>query len=88
MPIIQINMVHCLQTVSVMTTFFLLMTLHPDIQKRAQKEVDRVMGGTMVTPDDTSSLPLVNAVIKEIKRWGPVAPLGEHQGYTYVITFE
>jgi hypothetical protein len=27
-----------------MTTFFLMMTLHPDVQQRAQAEIDRVIG--------------------------------------------
>ncbi|KXN82407.1 O-methylsterigmatocystin oxidoreductase, partial [Leucoagaricus sp. SymC.cos] len=63
-------------TVSVMTTFFLLMKRHPDVQQRAREEIDSVLGGNWATHDDLSSLPYVNAMIKEIMRWGPVVPLG------------
>ncbi|KAJ3561809.1 hypothetical protein NP233_g9970 [Leucocoprinus birnbaumii] len=63
-------------TVSVMTTFFFLMVRHPDVQERARAEIDSVLGGNMATQDDMSSLPYVGAMIKEILRWGPVAPLG------------
>jgi len=64
-------------TVSTMTTFFLLMSLHPDIQKKAQAEIDQVVGRhRLPNLDDRSSLPYVNAVIKEILRYAPVAPLG------------
>lgn len=53
------------------------MALHPDVQNRAREEIDRVLGGNMVTHEDRPSLPYVNAMIKEIMRWGPVAPLGQ-----------
>jgi cytochrome P450 len=65
-----------LKVVSTMTTFFLLMARHPEIQERAREEIDSVLGGNMATHDDCSSMPYVNAMIKEILRWGPVAPLG------------
>ncbi|KAJ3561807.1 hypothetical protein NP233_g9969 [Leucocoprinus birnbaumii] len=64
------------KTVSVMTTFFLLMARHPEIQQRAREEVDTVLGGNMATHSDQASLPYINAVIKEVLRWGPVVPLG------------
>lgn len=60
-----------------MTTFFLIMALHPEIQERAREEIDRVLGGNMARHEDRTSLPYVNAMIKEIMRWGPVAPLGQ-----------
>jgi cytochrome P450 len=61
----------------VLKTFFLLMALHPKIQRRARQEIDAVLGvGGMATHNDRSSLPYVDAMIKEITRWGPVAPLG------------
>jgi hypothetical protein len=65
------------QTVSIMTTFFYLMACHPDIQQRARDEIDSVLGGEMAIHQHRSSLPYVNAMIKEIMRWGPVVPLGE-----------
>ncbi|KAF9448958.1 cytochrome P450 [Macrolepiota fuliginosa MF-IS2] len=62
-------------TVSILTTFFFLMALHPSIQKCAREEIDRVLGSNVVAHEDRPSLPYVNAMIKEIMRWGPVAPL-------------
>lgn len=54
------------------------MTLHPDIQKRGQAEVDRVIGPTRLpTLADREQLPFVEAIVKEVFRWIPVAPQGE-----------
>ncbi|KAJ7135500.1 cytochrome P450 [Mycena crocata] len=65
-------------TTSAIASFFLLMSLHPDIQKQAQAEIDQVVGrdARLLTVDDQKSLPYVTAVLKEILRWAPVAPLG------------
>jgi cytochrome P450 len=54
------------------------MSLHPEIQARAQDEIDRVVGRHRL-PEfaDRPSLPYVEAVIKEVLRWNPVTPLGE-----------
>jgi cytochrome P450 len=60
-----------------MTTFFFLMARHPKSQERAREEIDSVLGGNIATHDDRSSMPYMNALIKEVMRSGPVAPLGE-----------
>lgn len=61
-----------------MTSFFFLMSAHPEVQKRAQSEIDAIVGkGRLPTLDDRNSLVYVAAVIKEVLRWGPVAPLGK-----------
>lgn len=53
------------------------MTLFPDIQKRAQAEIDSVVGPDRLPSfADRESLPYVEAVVKEVFRWNPVAPLG------------
>jgi len=52
------------------------MALHPDIQKRAQADVDQVAQGRLPTLDDYESLPFIKAIIREVLRWAPVAPLG------------
>jgi len=53
------------------------MTLHPDIQLRAQAELESVTGGTRLPQyEDRPSLPYVNAIVKEVLRWNPVAPGG------------
>ena len=60
-----------------MLTFFLAMTLYPQIQRSAQRELDEVVGsGRLPEFSDRDSLPYITAVIKECSRWQPVAPLG------------
>ncbi len=53
------------------------MVLHPDSQRRAQEEIDNVVGSARL-PDfgDEMSLPYVSAVVNEVMRWHPVAPVG------------
>lgn len=66
-----------IQSVASMHSFFLAMTLFPEIQKRCQAEIDSVTGGTRL-PDlsDKDNLPYMNAVMWELMRWQPVSPLG------------
>jgi cytochrome P450 len=66
------------QTVSAFSTFILAMCLYPDAQKKAQAELDHVLGGRLADFADQSSLPYINAVIKECLRWRPVIPLSEY----------
>lgn len=62
-------------SVSTLTTFILAMTLHPEIQKRAQAELDAVVGDRLPTFADKDDLPYVTAIMKEVFRWIPVLPL-------------
>lgn len=60
--------------------FILAMVLYPDVQARAQAEIDSVIGeGLPRLPhwEDQSSLPYVDAILKETLRWHPAVPLGE-----------
>lgn len=53
------------------------MTLFPDVQRKAQDEIDRVFGGpALPTVEDRERLPYIDAVVKEALRWHVVAPLG------------
>ncbi|EJD49567.1 cytochrome P450 [Auricularia subglabra TFB-10046 SS5] len=62
--------------VGAMSTFFLVMALNPDVQKRAQEEVDRVTGRTRLPNcTDLDALPSVKRIMQEILRWAPVAPV-------------
>jgi len=57
-------------TVSSIMTFFLAMTLHPEVQKAAQEEIDRVIGSDRLpTSADKDNLPYIQAVVKEVHRW-------------------
>ncbi|KAG5643130.1 hypothetical protein DXG03_001520 [Asterophora parasitica] len=53
------------------------MLLHPDAQRKAQEEIDAVVG-THRLPDynDRTMLPYIEAVYREVMRWRPVTPLG------------
>ena len=55
------------------------MALYPEVQKKAQAEIDAVVGPNRL-PDfrDRPSLPYINAVLKESTRWNLVAPLGSY----------
>jgi cytochrome P450 len=52
------------------------MTLYPDVQRKAQEEIDHVVGNSRL-PDysDEDKLPYIQAVLKEVLRWHPVTPL-------------
>ncbi|CAL1711930.1 unnamed protein product [Somion occarium] len=57
--------------VASMWSFILAMTLHPEIQKKAQAEIDGVTRGERL-PDfsDLKFMPFVEAVFQETLRWG------------------
>lgn len=64
------------QTVAVITAFFLLMMQNPATQKQAHKEIDNVIGTShLPTISDIDKLPYVKALLKEVLRWAPPAPL-------------
>ena len=55
------------------------MTLHPEVQRKAQAEIDMVIGNDRFpTLDDQPSLPYLDALVKEVFRRNPAAPLGKH----------
>ncbi|CCM06680.1 uncharacterized protein FIBRA_08965 [Fibroporia radiculosa] len=63
--------------VSTLHSFFLAMACYPEIQKKAQQEIDAVIGNDRLpTLADQDSLPYVNALCTELHRWNPVGPLG------------
>ena len=65
-----------MQTFGLMLTFILAMALHPDKQKKAQEEIDRVIeDGRLPDLADRASLPYVNAILKEVTRWQVILPL-------------
>ncbi|KAJ3560613.1 hypothetical protein NP233_g10721 [Leucocoprinus birnbaumii] len=77
-------------TASVMT-FILTMLKYPEVQRKAQREVDSVVGFERL-PDysDRENLPYLTAVLKEVIRWNPISPMGVphltnqddvHEGY-------
>ena len=50
-------------------TLILAMVLYPEIQRRGQEEVDRILGkGNLPTFEDMVNLPYVDAIYKEVLR--------------------
>ncbi|TFY82498.1 hypothetical protein EWM64_g1513 [Hericium alpestre] len=64
-------------TVSALSTAILALLLHPEVQQRAQREIDSTVGRERLPSfDDRAELPYVSAVCKEVLRWQVVANLG------------
>ena len=64
------------------------MVTYPDVRKRAQEELDSVVGRTRIpTFSDLPHLPYICAMVKEALRWRPVSPFAiphvstEHDWY-------
>ncbi|KAJ7097114.1 cytochrome P450 [Mycena belliarum] len=78
-------------TVTALMNFVIAMLVNPAAQKKAQAEIDSVIGKSRLPSfEDESALPYVSALVKEVLRWRTVAPLGaphlsttddEYRGY-------
>ncbi|KAF8815161.1 cytochrome P450 [Phlegmacium glaucopus] len=57
-------------TLTAVTNCVLALLNYPDVLKKAQEEIDKVIGpGNLPTFEDRSSLPYINAIAKESARW-------------------
>ncbi|KAK7046381.1 cytochrome P450 [Favolaschia claudopus] len=64
-------------TLSAMESFFVAMSVYPQVQERAHTELMNVVGTTRLPGfSDRPYLPYIEAMIQEILRWNPVGPLG------------
>ncbi|KAL0572342.1 hypothetical protein V5O48_009613 [Marasmius crinis-equi] len=72
-------------------TFILAMVNFPEYQRKAQQEIDRIVGAGRL-PDfrDREALVYVEAILQEVQRWQPIGPVGvvhyihtedEYRGY-------
>lgn len=53
------------------------MTLYPEVQRKAQKELDAVVGVERLPElDDRDALVYLSALLMECFRWLPVVPVG------------
>ncbi|KAJ6535984.1 cytochrome P450 [Mycena vulgaris] len=77
-------------TVGALCSFVLAMALYPDVQKTAQHVLDTHLGGRLPDFNDYGKIPYIEALINEVLRWNPVAPMGifhatsqedQYQGY-------
>ena len=69
----------CTQTITVTQHLFLALLKHPEYLKRAQAELDSVLGAgpaRFPTFEDRPRLPYVDALFSETLRWGVPVPLG------------
>ncbi|KAF8811120.1 cytochrome P450 [Phlegmacium glaucopus] len=63
-------------TIAMVSNFMLAMVFHPDAQRKAQREIDDIVGqDRLPTFADRASLPFVEAVYKESLRWASPLPL-------------
>ena len=64
------------------------MAVYPEVQKKAQAEIDVVVGPNRL-PDfrDRPSLPYISAIVKESSRWNVVFPIGRPFVIIIVATF-
>ncbi|KAF7313515.1 hypothetical protein HMN09_00507400 [Mycena chlorophos] len=73
-------------TVSALNAFFLAMALYPDVQAKAQAEIDAVTGGERLPVyADRDQMPYIDALLKEVLRWHSVTPTGVPHRGTLVI---
>ena len=82
-----VNKLTSTQTTSTLLVFLLAMALHPDVQAKAQADIDRVVGKDRL-PDfnDRPALPYVEATLREILRWYPALPMGLYTLPHFVTT--
>lgn len=65
------------QTGSSAQGLFLALTMYPNVQRKAQQQIDEVVGsGRLPAFEDLENLPYVKAIIKEVTRWHTAVPLG------------
>ncbi|KAJ8088033.1 hypothetical protein PM082_013584 [Marasmius tenuissimus] len=69
---------------SAVTSFFLAMVKNPSILRKAQAEIDSVctVEHRLPTFKDKARLPYVEALVKEVLRWGVMTPLGLPHRFT------
>lgn len=76
-------------TVSSLSSFTLAMVKFPDVQRRAQEEIDGLTRGERLPRiEDREALPYVDALAQEVLRWFPVIPGGVPHTVDEDTTFE
>lgn len=63
-------------TALTLNSFFLAMSMFPEVQRKAQEEIDSIVGtGKLPTFDHRDQLPYINLVVEEALRWHPIVPM-------------
>ncbi|THU86337.1 cytochrome P450 [Dendrothele bispora CBS 962.96] len=76
---------------SLLQVLIMILSCHSEVQRKAQEEIDRVIGHDRIPQrDDIKNLPYIQAIIKELGRFNPPTPFGiphvtirdeEYRGY-------
>ncbi|KAF9067312.1 cytochrome P450 1 [Rhodocollybia butyracea] len=73
-------------TMASISSFLLAMIQNPDVQSKAQAEIDHVIGrDRLPTLEDRRSLPYVESVYREVMRMHPPLPLSSRYFLTFCI---
>ncbi|KAK0222553.1 cytochrome P450 [Armillaria nabsnona] len=74
-------------TVASVYAFLKAMLLYPEVQAKAQAEIEAVIGNDRLPRfGDRERLPYVNALVHEVTRWHTVVPIGQYSIYIYFLT--
>ncbi|KAK0477421.1 cytochrome P450 [Armillaria novae-zelandiae] len=64
-------------TWATLLVFLVAMVLHPEVQEKAQAQIDAVVGSERLPSiEDRESLPYIDHILQETMRWNPVVPMG------------
>lgn len=64
-------------TSTTLTGFILAMVMFPDVLRKAQEEIDRVIGtDRLPQSSDQDRLPYIQCLVREAYRWVPALPMG------------
>ncbi|TFA97527.1 O-methylsterigmatocystin oxidoreductase [Trichoderma ghanense] len=75
-------------TVSTLISFILAMTMFPEVQRKAQEEIDRVTGGTRLPVlADREQMPYIEALVTEALRWCTIVPMGVPHALAEDVTY-
>ncbi|KAK7041609.1 hypothetical protein VNI00_009199 [Paramarasmius palmivorus] len=73
-------------TAGALTWLILAMVRFPEVQSKAQEELDEVVGRSKIpTLADMDNLPYMRAIIKEVLRWRPPTPISVFHAALEVI---
>jgi fumagillin biosynthesis cytochrome P450 monooxygenase len=75
-------------TAAAIVSFFLAMLVYPDVQRKGQAEIDRVIGKDRLPEmNDAPRLSYVQGIVNECLRWLPVTPLGQFSRFISDIRY-